>query len=331
MEIARRRQDADVARVAVGLRIAGVKVLQPARPRRLDAMRRRQPAELGRCGRGRGWPSGGRRLRGCAGRRRRPASGGVAMICRAVAFEQPRPDDDVDDAGLVLERDEDRVAVARPLADEDDAGGPRRAGRRARRRARRRSARARRRSPARERPSGGPSATGGSSGSRRRPARPAAWRGRSASGSSPSSRARGGGEQRQGVGRRPPRLPQRLRAGRARASGRRRRRRAGRARGAGSAGSAGELLDGGERARAATIAAAQASRKPVIWRRPRRSAQAVAAPAPGVLSQSLAFTSTGQHLDAVLAGVADDLRRGVEAHRLAVEQRGRRTPPGGGT
>src|SRR5260370_5891639 len=28
------------------------------------------------------------------------------------------------------------------------------------------------------------------------------------------------------------------------------------------------------------------------------------------------------HGDAVLAGVADDLRRGVEAHRLAVEQRG---------
>ena len=41
-----------------------------------------------------------------------------------------------------------------------------------------------------------------------------------------------------------------------------------------------------------------------------------------VQSQSLSFTSTGQHCDAVVAGVADELGRGVEAHRLAVDQRG---------
>ena len=39
-----------------------------------------------------------------------------------------------------------------------------------------------------------------------------------------------------------------------------------------------------------------------------------------MLSQSLAFTLDRQDGDAMLAGVADDLRRGIEAHRLAVQQ-----------
>ncbi len=59
-------------------------------------------------------------------------------------------------------------------------------------------------------------------------------------------------------------------------------------------------------------------------RRCRRARAASSASVPGpssVQSQSAVVDVERQHLDAVLARVAHDLRRGVEAHRLAVQQR----------
>src|SRR3546814_7002287 len=41
----------------------------------------------------------------------------------ALAFEKARPEQYVDDPALILERDEDRIALARPLADQHDARG----------------------------------------------------------------------------------------------------------------------------------------------------------------------------------------------------------------
>ena len=50
---------------------------------------------------------------------------------------------------------------------------------------------------------------------------------------------------------------------------------------------------------------------------------ALRAPVSSVQSQSDAIDIDRAHLDAMLLRVAHDLRRRIEAHRLAVEQRGR--------
>ena len=88
-------------------------------------------------------------------------------------------------------------------------------------------------------------------------------------------------------------------------------------------GARGEILDAGEGAlpRAATRRCAPACDSDFTMRSPSRSAGAPSARRSSVQSQPLAHTSTGAHLDAVRARIAHQLRRRVEAHRLAVEQR----------
>ena len=43
--------------------------------------------------------------------------------CPSLGFHEPRPQKRVGDPGLVLDGDEDRIPLARPLAAQDDAGG----------------------------------------------------------------------------------------------------------------------------------------------------------------------------------------------------------------
>ncbi len=57
-------------------------------------------------------------------------------------------------------------------------------------------------------------------------------------------------------------------------------------------------------------------------RSPSRTAQIFAVRGSSVQSQRLCVDIDRPHLDAVLARVADDLRRRIEAHRLRIEQRG---------
>ena len=95
----------------------------------------------------------------------------------AEALEGARPQHDVGDAGLVLQRDEDRLAVARPLAHQHHAGGAHPA-----RRPARADVSAQVRTPSRVKTGAQDrhrmrlSATAAASGNRPRHARPAAWR-----------------------------------------------------------------------------------------------------------------------------------------------------------
>ena len=78
-----------------------------------------------------------------------------------------------------------------------------------------------------------------------------------------------------------------------------------------------QILDGPIRRRADTSRSAASRCNPSIWRRPRRRRARLPACSPSrcMIDVDLA------HLDPMLARVADDLGRRVEAHRLRVEQR----------
>ena len=84
------------------------------------------------------------------------------------------------------------------------------------------------------------------------------------------------------------------------------------------------------RAARSTIRCAPASESPAIIRRPRRSAGSRGdASRRFQRAVPLAHRHVDRpHLDAVPARVLHELRGRVEAHRLRVEQRARRTPPG---
>ena len=208
-------------------------------------------------------------------------------------------------AGLVLEGDEDGLAVARPLAHQHDAGRAARSRRRGSHRGLRAGSDALacedRRAGS---PSGGPSATGAASGSRPRHARRAAWPAARASGSAPSSRASAAansgsgassGQAAHGPERLAPVEPHR-------AEGVGLGERAQRPCAAAAAGSQTSSTSPIARRRGARrCAAPSSSLKPSICRKPSRSASAPVLVALQRVVPDAVVDVDGPHLDAVLA------------------------------
>ena len=260
------------------------------------------------------------------------ASMPAERMTRRCCLEHLRPDDEIGDAGLVLDGDEhDALGRARPLADQHEAGGlepaavaglhrlgagddaPCGADRRAGRRPDGCAASGRHgRSP--RRPRRRRSSAGARRRARRSPARSSASRAEAAansgSGSSRSALIAQSASRRARPQRRPEgvglgELHERRRPARRRGARDRRPRRRARS------------------ARAATIAAASALARPLHHAQAEPDGEAVfvvgrlqrAVPAGGV-------DADRPDLDAMLARVAHDLGRRVEAHRLRVQQRG---------